>query len=226
MSPRKKDTVKSSEKSLELPVFSTSGKELEKISLDEYVFDGKINHATMHQAVVIYLANQRKGLANTKTRGEVSGGGRKPWKQKGTGRARAGSTRSPLWRGGGITFGPKPHSFTKDFPQKMKAVALKSALNSKLIDNELVIVDSFSVTSPKTKEVVSIARNLKIDNQKSLFVVSALDKNLKLAARNIDNLFIQEAKNLNTYDTLSFKKVLFVKSAILEVQDRIKKVLK
>ena len=127
-------------KSLSLPVLSVQGKEVEQIELEKRVFDGKISQALIHQAVVTYLANQRKGLASTKTRGEVRGGGIKPWRQKGTGRARVGSIRSPLWRGGGVTFGPKPHSYHKDLPQKMRTMALKSALNAKLRDKEISIL--------------------------------------------------------------------------------------
>jgi len=213
MAPRKKQVEKDSNSKLEMGVMSTSGKEIEKIDLDPVIFDGKINHALMHQAVVTYLANQRRGLANTKTRGEVSGGGRKPWKQKGTGRARSGSSRSPIWKGGGITFGPKPHSFVKDFPKKMKAMALKSALNAKLKDSEIVVFDSLKMNAPKTKEFAAVISNSKVSADKALIVLGALDVNVKLSARNIARVGIQEAKSLNTYDALSYKKLVFAKDA-------------
>ena len=147
---RKKASI--APENLSLPVLSTQGKKVEQIELEKRVFDGKISEALIHQAVVTYLANQRKGLASAKTRGEVRGGGIKPWRQKGTGRARVGSIRSPLWRGGGVTFGPKPHSYYKDLPQKMKAMALKSALNAKLRDKEILILSDLKVVSHKTKD--------------------------------------------------------------------------
>jgi large subunit ribosomal protein L4 len=210
---------------LQVAVLSSDGKEVEKMALDPDIFDGKINHSLMHQAVVIYLANQRKGLANTKTRGEVSGGGRKPWKQKGTGRARSGSTRSPIWRGGGITFGPKPHSFVKDFPQKMKAVALKSALNSKLKDNEILVLADLGIDKPKTKLVVNLREKLTLAQDRVLFLVDKLDDKLKLAVRNLPYVSAQNIKDFNTYNALSSKKLVFTKDALVQVQERIKKVL-
>jgi len=144
---------------LSLPVFNTQGKQVEEIILNSQVFDGEINIALIHQAVVTYLANQRKGLALTKTRGNVRGGGRKPWKQKGTGRARVGSSRSPIWRGGGVTFGPSLRSYNKNFPKKMKAQALKSALNAKLRDQQILIIDDLFVNLPKTKLFFEIINN-------------------------------------------------------------------
>jgi len=206
-------------------VLNIQGKRVDEFSLDAFVFDGKVNNDLIHQAVVTYLANQRKGLASTKTRGEVSGGGRKPWRQKGTGRARVGSTRSPLWRHGGITFGPKPHSFYKDLPKKMKTLALKSALNAKVNDNQLLILDKLEVNSHKTKDFFKILQNLKLNEDKPRFIVSILDENLKRAYRNIKNVGIDSAKNLNTYNALDCKKIIFTKDALLEVEERVKKCL-
>ena len=137
---------------MKLDVVNQKGKVVRTLELDQKVFDGKINMSLLHQAVVTYLANQRKGLASTKTRGEVRGGGRKPWRQKGTGRARVGSIRSPLWKGGGATFGPKPRDYSQKMPQRMKALALKSALNAKLNDKELMVIDDIKLRSHKTKE--------------------------------------------------------------------------
>ena len=207
----------------ELVVLSIAGEEVERVNLDAQVFDGKVNHALMHQAVVAYLANQRKGLANTKTRGEVSGGGRKPWKQKGTGRARAGSTRSPLWKGGGVSFGPKPHSFHHDLPKKMKIQALKSALNAKLNDSEILVVNEFKLVSHKTKDFAAIVDNLKLAETKLMVVVNGLDNDIKLATRNIPKVNIQEANNLTTYEALNCKRLVFAKDALTIVEDRIKK---
>ncbi|MCK9573531.1 MAG: 50S ribosomal protein L4 [Candidatus Omnitrophica bacterium] len=211
---------------MNISVLNIKGKEVGKLELDSSVFDGKVRNSLMHQAVVAHLANQRQGLASTKTRGEVSGGGRKPWRQKGTGRARVGSTRSPLWRKGGITFGPKPHSFRKDLPNRMKILALKSALNSKLHDNEMIVLDGLKIDSPKTKEFFEIVKTLKINDLRIRFVVGNLDKNLKLSCRNLPNVEIDSAASLNTYCTLDCKKLIFTKDALEVVETRVKKWLK
>lgn len=202
------------------------GKEVDKIELNPVIFDGKINQALLHQAVVAYLSNQRKGLACTKTKGEVRGGGKKPWRQKGTGRARVGSIRSPLWRGGGVTFGPKPHSYHKDLPKKMKVLALKSALNAKLKDREMVILDSLNVNFPKTKEFFKIVKNLNFKEKRIKFVAEKLESNLKLACRNIEKVEIKEAETLTTYEVLDCKKLIFTKNALRKVEERIEKGLK
>ncbi|MCP4652438.1 MAG: 50S ribosomal protein L4 [Candidatus Omnitrophica bacterium] len=222
MATKKVKETKKAEFSLELGVMSTKGKEVEKINLDPSVFDGKVNHALMQQAVVTYLANQRKGLACAKTRGQVRGGGKKPWRQKGTGRARVGSSRSPLWRGGGVTFGPKPHSFTKDFPKKMKIAALKSALNAKLKDDEILILEELRMDTSKTKDFMKVIQKLKIVDQKIRLVLSSMDANIKLASRNVNKVQIQEAKSLTTYEALNCKKLVFAKAALEEVQTRVK----
>lgn len=211
---------------MNIGVLNIQGKEVAKLELDSSVFDGKVKNSLMHQAVVTYLANQRHGLASTKTRGEVSGGGRKPWRQKGTGRARVGSIRSPLWRKGGTMFGPKPHSFRKDLPNRMKILALKSALNSKLNDKEMIVLDGLKINSPKTKEVFEIVKKLKINDLRTRFIVGNLDKNLKLSCRNLPNVDIDTAAGLNTYDALDCKKLIFTKDALEIVEARVKKWLK
>ncbi|MCM8831456.1 MAG: 50S ribosomal protein L4 [Candidatus Omnitrophica bacterium] len=213
------------EKNLQLPVLNTEGKEIDTITLNKTVFDGKVNMELLHQAVVTYLSNKRAGLASTKTRAEVKGSGRKPWRQKGTGRARVGSIRSPLWRKGGIVFGPKPHSFRKLLPQKMKIGALKSALNAKLLDNEILILDNILLNVPKTKEFFKILKNLKLTNLSLKFVVPKVDLNLRLASRNIPKIEILQAQNLNTYDALNCKKIIFTKEALAIVENRILKYL-
>ncbi len=139
-----------------LPIYNTEGKEIDSLKLDKTVFDGTINTACLYQAVNAYRANQRKGLASTKTRGEVSGGGRKPWRQKGTGRARVGSIRSPLWRHGGVIFGPHPRHFYYNLPKKLKVLALKSSLNAKVKENSLIVLDGINLEIPKTKEASKI----------------------------------------------------------------------
>ncbi|MEI8350337.1 MAG: 50S ribosomal protein L4 [Candidatus Omnitrophota bacterium] len=212
--------------STQVHLVDMQGRELGSVALDPVVFDGKINHALMHQAVVTYLSNQRHGLAATKTRAEVSGGGRKPWRQKGTGRARAGSNRSPLWRKGGTVFGPQPHSFYKDLPKRMKALALKSALNSKVNDSEMLVLDTLAVTSNKTKEFFGVLKNLKLETTKVKFVVDTLSDKLKLSCRNLAKVTLETSKNLTTYETLDCKKLVFTKSALKEVEERVKKWLK
>ncbi len=206
-----------------LKVISQQGEVIEEIELDSKIFDGKVNYALIHQAVVTYLANQRKGLASTKTRGEVRGGGAKPWRQKGTGRARVGSIRSPLWRGGGVIFGPKPRDYSKKLPQRMKNLALKSALNAKLNDDQIMIVDQIKVEEPKTKEFVKILNNLKLNGEKIRIVIEKLDQNVKLASRNIEKVFVENVDTLNTYKTLDCKKLVFTKDSLLKLQERIKK---
>lgn len=207
-----------------LPIYNTQGKEIDKIKLDSSIFDGDINTAAIHQAITAYRANQRKGLASTKTRGEVSGGGRKPWRQKGTGRARAGSTRSPLWRHGGVVFGPHPRDFSYNLPSKIKRLALKSALCAKAKEENIMILDKLSVEKPKTKEVAKILSNLKINPLKNALLLSdKLDNNLKRAMRNINFLHFNLAKDTNVYEVLTAHKVIITKDGLRELEGRIKK---
>lgn len=211
---------------LELNIVNIRGKEVEKVKLDNRVFDGKINPSLMHQAVVSYLANQRKGLACAKTRGEVRGGGRKPWRQKGTGRARVGSIRSPIWRGGGVTFGPRPHSFRKDLPKKMRILALKSAFNAKLKDEEILILSELVMDSHKTKDFSKIIDKLKLNKGRVRFVVEKIENNLKLATRNIKTVFIARASDINAKEVIDCKRLVLTKEALKKVQERIKNVCK
>ena len=212
-------------KSLELDVLNTKGESVEKTKLDETIFDGKINPNLMHQAVVTYLANKRSGLACTKTKGEVRGGGRKPWRQKGTGRARVGSNRSPLWRGGGVTFGPKPHSFNKDLPKKMKLLALKSSLNVKMHEEKIIVLNELTSVSPKTKDFVKIINNLKLDKDKIRLVLVSVENNIKLGSSNLEKVLLCRADDVNTIDVLNCKKLIITKDALKVVQERVKKCL-
>lgn len=210
-----------------LPIFNTEGKEIDSIKLDAKLFDGTINSASLYQAVNAYRANQRGGLASTKTRGEVSGGGRKPWKQKGTGRARVGSTRSPLWRHGGVIFGPHPRDFSFKLPQKIKALALKSCLNIKLKENDFVILDNFKIEKPKAKDALKLLSNLKLTPAKNkrkfnvLLLLDKIDDNLKLAVRNIAFLDVNLAKDTFAYEVLTAKKVLITKEALAALVKRL-----
>lgn len=210
-----------------LPVYNTEGKEIDTVKLDSSVFDGDVNLAAIYQAVNAFRANQRKGLAATKTRGEVSGGGKKPWKQKGTGRARVGSTRSPLWRHGGVVFGPHPRNFSYVLPAKIRNLALKSGLNSKLKENNLLILENLKVEKPKTKEVVKIFSNLKIDLKKIkannvLLILDKIDENLKRSVRNIGFLNTGLSRQANVYEVLNCRKLVITKDGLAELTKRLK----
>jgi large subunit ribosomal protein L4 len=211
-----------------LPIYNSEGKEIDKIKLDSAIFDGSINKAAIYQAVNAHMANQRKGLAATKTRGEVSGGGRKPWKQKGTGRARVGSTRSPLWRHGGVVFGPHPRDFSYMLPQKIKTLALKSTLNAKVKENNFIVVDSFKTETSKTKEAAKIFSNLNVGVKKgkslrqALLLLDKIDNNLKLALSNIEFLEFNLAKDTNAYQVISSRKLIITKGALTDLAKRIK----
>ncbi|MBN1824183.1 MAG: 50S ribosomal protein L4 [Endomicrobiales bacterium] len=198
---------------METTVLNTKGKEAGKVALPP-VFETKISSALLHEVVTGYLANQRSGTHSTKTRAEVSGSGRKPWRQKGTGNARVGSIRSPLWRKGGITFGPKPRSYYQNIPQQKKRNALHMALASKASEGGLVVIEDFKIEGPKTKMVADILDNLNLGEETVLLVVNKIEENLKKASRNIENLFVSETNNLNAYEVLWAKKVMFAKSAL------------
>lgn len=212
-----------------LPIYNAEGKEVDNIKLNLSVFDGVVNEAAMYQAVNGYRANQRKGLASTKTRGEVSGGGKKPWKQKGTGRARVGSIRSPLWRHGGVVFGPHPRDFSYVIPAKIKSLALKSSLNIKVRDNNLIILDSFKIDKPKVKDALKIFSNLKLNNDKSdkkLKVLLLLDKvsaSLRLALRNIDFINFNIAQDTHVYEVMANRKLVITKDGLTQLTNRLKK---
>ncbi|MFH0791289.1 MAG: 50S ribosomal protein L4 [Candidatus Omnitrophota bacterium] len=211
-----------------LPVYNIEGSEIEKVELDAGVFDGTINEAAIYQVINAFRLSQRCGLAATKTRGEVSGGGKKPWKQKGTGRARHGSTRSPLWRHGGVTFGPHPRDFSYSVPKKLKNLALKSSLNSKVKENDLIVLDALKIEKPKTKEMARIFSNLKLDlknsrKHKALLLVDKLEKNLKLSLRNISLLDINAASDTHAYHVLASHKLIITKDGLSALVKRLKK---
>ena len=220
-----KASKKSEKINLKLGVFNARGKEVEKIELDGQVFDGTVKPTLIHQAVTAYLANQRKGLASAKTRGKVRGGGTKPWRQKGTGRARVGSIRSPLWKGGGVTFGPQPRSYYKELPKRMKVVALKSALNLKLKNDQILILEGLVLDSHKTKDFAKIVSNLKLADQRVRVVVEQIENNSKLAARNLQKVSLSKASDVHTTDIMDCKKLVLTKGALSQIQERVKKCL-
>ncbi|MDP3143599.1 MAG: 50S ribosomal protein L4 [Candidatus Omnitrophota bacterium] len=205
------------------PLYNVKGEEIEKIVLPENIFDGTINRDLLHRAVVMYNANRRQGTASTKTRGEVSGGGIKPWKQKGTGRARAGSNRSPLWRHGGVVFGPHPRDFRSSMPEKMRNEALRSSINDKLVSQNLILLEHLDIKVAKTKEIVGILSSLKI-KERILIVIDEKERNERVvkATRNIHSVTLSRAMDINAYDVLSHKKLLVTKFALKTLTSRLK----
>ncbi len=209
---------------MEYPVLNKEGKSLEKIKLNPAIFDKQVNLALLHQVVLSYISNLHSvRKASTKTRGEVKGSGVKPWRQKGTGRARVGEIRNPLWRKGGVVFGPKPRYVYKTIPKKMKLLALKSALNAKLNDKELLILDKLETNSFKTKEFYNLIKNLKLE-KRSLFVDEAFSKEVMLSARNLENIDLVRAKDLNAYLALNCKNLILTRKALEILEGRIIKV--
>lgn len=198
----------------EIEVYNIKGQVVNKVELDKNLFNGEINKAVLYQAVKMYEANLREGNASTKTRSDVSGGGKKPWKQKGTGRARAGTTRSPLWRGGGVIFGPHPRDYSYSVPKNIKRQALISSLNAKLNDKELIVVDEMKVSHPKTKEIAIILRNLKAEDR-PLLVLETKDEIIIRASRNISELVLKDYKILNAYDVLKQHKLILTQKALV-----------
>lgn len=202
---------------MEMNVLNLQGKETGKISLPA-VFETKVSQALLHEASTAFLANQRQGTHSTKSRGEVSGGGKKPWRQKGTGNARSGSNRSPLWRKGGIAFGPKPHGYRHGLSQQKRQNALKMALSIKASNGNLIIVDKMAVEEPKTKKVAEILSNLNLNKgAKTLVVTQKVEKNLRIASRNIQNLVVIPAKDINMYEVLWAKKVIITQDSVKQL---------
>lgn len=200
-------------------VYNTAGQQTGEIELSEGIFGVEVNEAVLHQAVVLQLANQRLGTHKTKTRAEVRGGGRKPWKQKGTGRARAGSIRSPLWVGGGTTFGPQPRSYKKVLPRKVRRLALRSALSSKVEGGNVIVLEGLQMDAPKTKEMVNVLQNLKFADAKTLIVAGESDVNIVKSANNIPGVKTVTADGLNVYDILHHNKLVLLKDVVSTVEE-------
>lgn len=199
-------------------VMNMQGTPVGELELNEQVFGLEPNTSVMHSAVVAQMANQRVGTHSTLGRSEVRGGGRKPWRQKGTGRARAGTIRSPLWRGGGIIFGPKPRDYSKKLPKKAKRLALCSALSSKVNENNLIVVDELNFSAPKTKEMVKLLEALKINN-KAMIITEGNSDNVQLSARNISGVVTARADSLNIVDLLKHDVVVFTKAAVSKTEE-------
>ncbi|MCL1883895.1 MAG: 50S ribosomal protein L4 [Defluviitaleaceae bacterium] len=198
-------------------VKNIKGDSIGKIELDDAIFGIKVNKHAVHMAVVQYLANQRQGTKSTKTRAEVRGGGAKPWRQKGTGRARQGSIRSPQWTGGGVVFAPKPRDFSFKLNKKMKRLALKSALSDKVLNDKLVVLDSLELPEIKTKSMIGVCKSLELG--KALFVIAGASENVILSARNIPNIKTAGVNTINVYDILKYDSLVVTKEAIEKIQE-------
>ncbi|MBI5102800.1 MAG: 50S ribosomal protein L4 [Nitrospirae bacterium] len=197
----------------DIDIKDRNNKSVGTVSLSEDIFGIKAKDGVVHNAVVNFLANQRQGNACTKTKGLISGGGKKPWKQKHTGRARAGSSRSPLWRGGGTAFGPQPRDYSYTIPKKARRLALKAALSGKFSDHEVVVIDDLKLEKPNTKEMCSILKGLELSGKTTLIVVPEMNQMVMLSARNIPGVSVRRVSDLNSYDVAVHSMLLFTKQA-------------
>ena len=199
-------------------VYNADGKVVGNMDLNENVFGVTVRSDVMHEVVVNYLANQRQGTQSTRTRTEVRGGGAKPWRQKGTGRARQGSIRAPQWVGGGVALGPKPRDYRYAVNKKVRRLALKSALSAKVQDSELIVLDAFEAPEIKTKQVAELLKNLKV-TEKALIVLPENDKNIVASARNIKGVDTTYVGAINTYEVLSHTKCIILKDAVTKLEE-------
>ncbi|MBB5325787.1 large subunit ribosomal protein L4 [Anoxybacillus tepidamans] len=199
-------------------LYNQNGATVGEIELSDSVFGIEPNKHVLFEAVIMQRASLRQGTHKTKNRAEVSGGGRKPWRQKGTGRARQGSIRSPQWRGGGTVFGPVPRSYSYKLPKKVRRLAIKSALSSKVLENNIVVLDNLALEAPKTKEMVKILSNLSVD-RKALIVTADINENIMLSARNIPGVTVVTANGINVLDVLNHDKLVITKAAVEKVEE-------
>ena len=200
-----------------LAVYNTDGKEVDKIDLSDNIFGVEINETLVHKAVVTYLANNRQGTQSALTRAEVSGGGKKPWRQKGTGHARQGSTRSPQWTGGGVVFAPKPRDYSRKMNKRERQIALFSALTSKVQDEKMIVVDELSMDAPKTAAFAEILKNLKAES--ALVVTKDKNDNVVLSARNIPDVATTISTSINVYDILKYDSLIITKDAAQAIEE-------
>lgn len=198
-------------------VFNKEGKKVSDMELSESVFAVEVNEYALHQVVVALLANKRQGTQSTKTRSEVRGGGAKPWRQKGTGRARQGSIRAPQWIKGGIVFAPKPRDYRTSVPKSMRKVAMKSALTSKVQENQMIILDTLNFEAPKTKNIVEMLKALEAN--KALIITAESNEVVYKSARNIQGISIIPANNINVYDLLKYEKLIITKDAVSKIEE-------
>ena len=203
-----------------LSVYNMAGQATgEEIELNEEVFGVEFNEPVVHQAIVMQQANERQGTSATKTRGMVRGGGRKPWRQKGTGHARVGSTRSPLWVGGGVTFGPQPRSYKKDMPRKARRLAIRCALSAKVAEGQLVIIDNIAFDDFKTKRTVEMLKTFDAEENKTLIITNGENENVELSARNLRKVTVINNGGLNCFDLLHNNKVFLDKNAVEKIEE-------
>lgn len=200
-----------------VPVYNIQGSQVGEITLSDQVFGAKVNKALLHEAVTMQLASRRLGTVAVKNRSMVSGGGRKPWRQKGTGQARHGSRRSPVWTGGGIIFGPMPRDYEYNLPKKARRQALRSALSAKVEAGEIIVVDSLSIAEPKTKTMVSILERLKAN--KPVIVLGSLEETVAKSARNIPGVLTMASDGINVYDLLAHDHLVITKDAVSKVEE-------
>lgn len=200
-----------------LKVYNIEGKEVGDIQLNESIFGVEVSVESMHQVVLAQLANKRQGTQSAKTRAEVRGGGIKPWRQKGTGRARQGSIRAPQWIHGGIVFAPKPRDYRVSIPKSMRRTAMKSALTSKVQDNEMIVLESLNFEAPKTKDMIKVLNAF--EAKKTLIVVAESNENVYKSARNIPGITVLPVNNLNVYDILKYEKFMVTKDAVSKIEE-------
>ena len=200
-------------------VYNITGQKTGEMELNENVFGIQFNEAVVHQALIMQLASRRQGTAATKTRAQVRGGGKKPWKQKGTGRARAGSIRSPLWVGGGTVFGPQPRSYSFRMPRKVRRLAIRSALSAKVAEGELLVVEGIGFDQPKTKQVVDMLKNFNAADNKALIITAEENENVEKSSRNIEGVKAITSMGLNVFDLLHHDKILITKDAVSRIEE-------
>ena len=206
---------------MKINVQNTNGESVEEMEIPfTLVEEGDKGLQAVHDSVVAYMASQRSGTACAKTRSEVAGTGKKPWRQKGTGRARAGSFQSPIWRGGGVVFGPRPRDFRKDVNKKTRKLALQKALTERIKSGEVVVVDQINLDQPKTKDFIRILDNLKVDGT-ALLVTASPELNVQLSTRNVSYVGVTTSESLNTYDTLKYDRIIMTKDALSGLQSRL-----
>ncbi|MFA4886092.1 MAG: 50S ribosomal protein L4 [Desulfotomaculaceae bacterium] len=198
-------------------LYNINGEQVGEVTLKEEIFGVDVHESVLHDAVVMQLAGRRQGTHDTKTRSEVRGGGRKPWRQKGTGRARHGTIRSPIWRGGGIVFGPHPRKYGYNLPRKVRRLALKSALSSKVNTGDILVLDELKLEQLKTSDMAKILNNLNVGD--ALLVTAEKDEMVEKSARNIPNIKSLTAEGLNVYDILTYDKLVITKDAVVRVEE-------
>lgn len=199
-------------------LFNQSGSNVGEIELNESVFGIEPNQHVLFEAVIMQRASLRQGTHKVKNRSEVAGGGRKPWRQKGTGRARQGSIRSPQWRGGGVVFGPTPRSYAYKLPKKVRRLAIKSALSSKVLDNNIVVLEDLALNAPKTKDMFTVLNGLSVE-RKALIVTADTNENVALSARNIPGVTVVTANGISVLDVLNHDKLIITKAAVEKVEE-------